>query len=134
MARTTRKKGAAIGNRSLVALGLIGLLGVAALVVWRRTLAVAENREVRALEEKKRDLVSMRTTLERDLVEATSRQKIVPAAEKRLGMHVATELEVRNLPSRASRENAIRENALRDSALRDTASADTLSLHPLVRE
>lgn len=134
MARTTRKKGAAIGNRSLVALGLIGLLGVAALVVWRRTLAVAENREVRALEEKKRDLVSMRTTLERDLVEATSRQKIVPAAEKRLGMHVATELEVRNLPSRASRENSIRENALRDSALRDTASADTLSLQPLVRE
>lgn len=134
MARTTRKKGAAIGNRSLVALGLIGLLGVAALVVWRRTLAVAENREVRALEEKKRDLVSQRTTLERDLVEATSRQKIVPAAEKRLGMHVATELEVRNLPSRASRENAIRENAVRDSALRDTTSADTLSLQSSVRQ
>ena len=101
MARTAaRRKRLPIGSRTLIALGLASLLGVSALVIWRRALAVAENSEVRSLEERKRELISMRTTLERDLVEATSRQRIVPAAEKRLGMHVATELEVRHLPSR----------------------------------
>lgn len=129
MARAaSRKKRAPIGARTLVALGLVGLLGVAALVVWRRALAVAENRVVRSLEEKKRELISMRTTLERDLVEVTSRQRIVPAAEKRLGMHVATELEVRNLPPPATRENA-----QRDSALRDTLVIDTLARTVAVR-
>lgn len=129
MARAaSRKKRTPIGARTLVALGLVCLLGVAALVVWRRTLAVAENRVVRSLEEKKRELISMRTTLERDLVEATSRQRIVPAAEKRLGMHVATELEVRNLPSAS-----MREAAARDSALRDTVVIDTLARTVAVR-
>ena len=124
MARAaTRKKSAPIGTRTMVAVALASLLGVAALVVWRRTLAVAENRVVRSLEEKKRELISMRTTLERDLVEATSRQRIVPAAEKRLGMHVATELEVRNLPSRAERESVLRDSAVRDSVVIDTLPA-----------
>lgn len=128
MARAaTRKKRAPIGRRTLVAVALASLLGVAALVVWRRTLAVAENRVVRGLEERKRELISMRTTLERDLVEATSRQRIVPAAEKRLGMHVATELEVRNLPSRAERETALRDTAVRDTAVIDTLAAGLAS-------
>jgi|GEM_PF-968308 len=128
MARTTaRKKRAPVGMRTLVALGLASLLSVSALVIWRRAIAVAENREVRSLEEKKRELLSMRTALERDLVEATSRQRIVPAAEKRLGMHVATELEVRNLPSAAIRENVQGETAPRDRASRDTVVVDTLA-------
>lgn len=101
----------------MIALSLVGLLCIAALVVWRRMTAVAENRVVRALETKKRELVSQRTALERDLVDATSRARIVPAAEKRLGMHVATELEVRNLTA----------PNLRDSIVRDTVTSDTLS-------
>ncbi|MBC8088105.1 MAG: hypothetical protein H7Z40_12625 [Phycisphaerae bacterium] len=126
MARAAaRKKRAPIGSRTLVALGLAGLLGVSALVIWRRAIAVAENREVRSLEEKKRELISLRTTLERDLVEATSRQRIVPAAEKRLGMHVATELEVRNLPSASLRDAG--DSVVRDSAARDTFVVDTLA-------
>jgi cell division protein FtsL len=132
MARAAaRKKRTPIGSRTLVALGLVSLLSVAALVVWRRAIAVAENREVRSLEEKKRELISLRTTLERDLVEATSRQRIVPAAEKRLGMHVATELEVRNLPSQAMRESALRDSAIRDTVIRDTVIRDTLATDTL---
>ena len=100
---STRKRRPPIRGRTIVAVSLLGLLGIAALVVWRRTVAVAENRVVRTLETQKRELISVRTTLERDLVEATSRARIVPAAERRLGMHVASELEVRNLPLQGGR-------------------------------
>lgn len=134
MARAAaRKKRTPIGSRTLVALGLAGLLGVSALVIWRRAIAVAENREVRSLQERKRELISIRTTLERDLVEATGRQRIVQAAEKRLGMHVATELEVRNLPSPSMRENVQGESVVRDSASRDTLMVDTLVRNVVAR-
>lgn len=119
MARAaSRKSSSPISSRAIVALSLAGLLSIAALVVWRRTIAVAENRVVRGLETRKRELISLRTTLERDINDATSRSRIVPAAERRLGMHVATELEVRNLPPRS----------LRDSAASDSASTDTLAV------
>lgn len=100
---STRKRRTPVRGRTIVAITLVGLLSIAALVVWRRTVAVAENRVVRTLETQKRELLSLRTTLERDLVDATSRARIVPAAERRLGMHVATELEVRNLPPQGAR-------------------------------
>lgn len=116
MARAaSRKSRSPLSGRALVALTLVGLLSIAALVVWRRTIAVAENRVVRGLETRKRELISLRTTLERDINDATSRARIVPAAERRLGMHVATELEVRNLPPQS----------LRDSVATDSASVDT---------
>ena len=119
MARAASRKSASpIGRRSIVALTLVGLLGIAAIVIWRLTIAVAENRVVRELQTKKRELISLRTTLERDINEASSRARIVPAAERRLGMHVATELEVRNLPV----------TALRDSVVVDTATADTTAV------
>lgn len=79
-------------------------------------ISVAENRVVRDLEARKRELTSMRTSLENDINEASSFARIVPAAERRLGMHVATELEVRNLPQGA-----------RDSVASDSVKTDTLS-------
>jgi len=119
MARAaSRKSSSPLSGRAIVALSLVGLLSIAALVVWRRTIAVAENRVVRGLETRKRELLSLRTTLERDINDATSRSRIVPAAERRLGMHVATELEVRNLAPRS----------LRDSVARDGVSTDTLAI------
>lgn len=116
-----RKSRTPIGGRTLVALSLVGLLGIAAIVVWRRTKAVAENRVVRALETRKRELLSLKTTLERDIVDASSRARIVPAAERRLGMHVATELEVRNLPPQSARELIAGDSALHDTTVRDTS-------------
>ncbi|MEP6833215.1 MAG: hypothetical protein ABJB74_07460 [Gemmatimonas sp.] len=114
--RKSRTPHKPISGRVIVALSLMGLLSIAALVVWRRTIAVAENRVVRALESRKRELVSARTTLENDINEASSRSHIVPAAERRLGMHVATELEVRNLPLPGTQ---------RDSVVADTSFTDT---------
>lgn len=122
MARATaRKSRTPVGGRTLVALSLVSLLGIAALVVWRRTIAVAENRVVRTLEARKRELLSLKTTLERDIVDASSRARIVPAAERRLGMHVATELEVRNLPPQSARDVIAGDSAVRDTMLRDTS-------------
>ena len=119
MARAaSRTSSLPLSGRAIVALSLVGLLSIAALVVWRRTIAVAENRVVRGLEARKRELISLRTTLERDINDATSRSRIVPAAERRLGMHVATELEVRNLAPRG----------VRDSVTTDSASTDTLAV------
>ena len=104
----------------MVAFSLVGLLSIAALVVWRRTIAVAENRVVRGLETRKRELISLRTTLENDINDATSRSRIVLAAERRLGMHVATELEVRNLAPQGAR----------DSVAGDSTLIDTLAVKP----
>ncbi|MEO7360713.1 MAG: hypothetical protein ABI120_10310 [Gemmatimonadaceae bacterium] len=122
MARAvSRKSRTPIGSRTLIALSLVSMLGIAAIVVWRRTIAVAENRVVRALETKKRELLSQKTTLERDIVDASSRSRIVPAAERRLGMHVATELEVRNLPPRSARELMAGDSVSADTLMRDIA-------------
>lgn len=122
MARAaTRKSRTPVGARTLVALALVSLLSIAAIVVWRRTIAVAENRVVRTLEARKRELLSLKTTLERDIVDASSRARIVPAAERRLGMHVASELEVRNLPPQSSREILAGDSAAHDTTRRDTS-------------
>jgi hypothetical protein len=115
MPRQTRKTRTPMSGRAKVALTLVSLLSIAAVVVWRRSISVAENRVVRTLETRRRVLISLRTSLERDMNDAMSRARIVPAAERRLGMHVATELEVMNLPV----------PSMRDSIVADTASGDT---------
>lgn len=121
MARAaSRKARSPLSGRAIVALSLVGLLSIAALVVGRRMIAVAENRVVRDLEARKRELISMRTALETDINEASSFARIVPAAERRLGMHVATELEVRNLLPQGAR----------DSVASDSVKADTLMPGP----
>ena len=118
----------------MIALSLVGLLGIAALVVWRRTIAVAENRVVRGLETRKRELISLRTTLERDINDATSRGRIVPAAERRLGMHVATELEVRNLAPRNVRDSVPGDSAPTDQlAVKIGGSAEMIANRTLAR-
>ncbi len=95
MARAKARK--PFNGRTLVALSLAGLVGIAAIVVWRRTRAVAEAQFIRELTAEKRSLISQRATLQTEISIYSNRAHIVAAAEKRLGMHVATELEVRNL-------------------------------------
>ena len=92
-----RKRQREYKGRTLVAIGLVLFVSVALVVVWRRSLGVADAREMRTLEREKRALVSERTTLERALREASSRSRVVSAAEKRLGLHVATEAQTRSL-------------------------------------
>jgi hypothetical protein len=104
VARRTKRR---IGGRTYVALSLISLLGIAAIVVWRRSLAMGEAKVVRDLTNEKRTLLSQKTSLQRDLREAMKRARIVSAAEQRLGMHVATELEVRNLPAPGAAKDSV---------------------------
>jgi cell division protein FtsL len=94
MATRARKRGPLKG-RALVAIGLALFVTVAVLVVWRRSLGAATEHEMRKLRQEKRALESQKITLDRELRDAISRNRIVPAAEKRLGLHVAAEGQLR---------------------------------------
>ena len=104
--KTTRRTKRRFGTRTYVAFSLVGLLGIAAVVIWRRSLAMGEAKQVRDLTSEKRTLLSQKTSLQRDLREAMKRARIVSAAEQRLGMHVATEFEVRNLPAQSAAKDS----------------------------
>lgn len=94
---TARRKPRVYKGRTLVLIGLLLFVSIALVVVWRRSMGVATAREMRLLERDKRALLSERTTLERALREASSRSRVVAAAEKRLGLHVATEAQTRSI-------------------------------------
>ena len=79
----------------MVALGLIVFLMLAAAVVWRRSTGVATAREIQRMEAESVEIRSQRATLEGDLRRARSRARVVGEAERRLGMHVATEAQTR---------------------------------------
>ncbi len=82
-------------GRTTFALGLALFMSVTALVIWRRSTGVALIREGAALEKQLAALRSDRALLERNLRDAMSRQRVVPEAERTLGMHVATEAQTR---------------------------------------
>lgn len=81
----------------LVTLSLTTFVGVAGLVVWRRSVGVASAREMRRMDAERRALRSELITLNNDLRRAISRRAVVQEAGDRLGMHVASEAEQRIL-------------------------------------
>ena len=84
-------------GRTRVALGLLAFLAISTVVVWRRALGVSTARQIVKLETERRALESARTALTQDLGDAASRGQVVAQAQKRLGMHVAAESQVRFL-------------------------------------
>ena len=76
---------------------LSGFLLVAVLIVWRRSQGVGTARDMRRMEVERRALNAEVVTLNNDVRRATSRRVIMREAERRLGMHVATETEQRLL-------------------------------------
>jgi hypothetical protein len=96
MARTRRTK-SALKGRSIVAISLGLFVVVTAIVVWRRSVGVGTARDMQRMETERRALRSERVTLENDLRRAMSRRQVVQEAERRLGMHVATESQTRFL-------------------------------------
>ncbi|HEY0932060.1 MAG TPA: hypothetical protein VGE27_19240 [Gemmatimonas sp.] len=96
MARARRTK-SALKGRSIVAISLGLFVAVTAIVVWRRSVGVGTAREMQRMEAERRALRSERITLENELRRATSRRQVVQEAERRLGMHVATESQTRFL-------------------------------------
>ena len=95
MARTAR------WSMRRLAWALLGFLMIAGTVVWRRSQGVATARAMRQMDAERRALRAELVTLTNDLRRARSRRTVVQEAERRLGMHVATEAEQRLLVSGA---------------------------------
>lgn len=75
-------------GRSQVALLLVAFVVVSVVVIWRRGTGVVQARELRDLQRARQELLVERARLERDIRDASSRARLVPLAERRLGMHV----------------------------------------------
>jgi hypothetical protein len=93
----TRRRGPLRG-RALVVIGLSAFVVVTAVVVWRRSVGVATALEVGRMETERRRLLSQLVTLANDRRRAVSRTSVIREAERRLGLHVATESQTRTLP------------------------------------
>ncbi len=93
----SRRKQAPRGRprgRSIVALGLLAFVLVAAAVIWRRTYGLAHARELQALDVRRRQLEGERASLQSAVRLAASRGRIGTAAEQRLGMRVPSDTQV----------------------------------------
>jgi cell division protein FtsL len=89
MARTVARSG-----RLRFALVLLGFVAVASVIVLRRTYGIAAAREIQAMETRRAGLDAERARLEADIRIASSRARLQPIAERRLGMHVPSEDQV----------------------------------------
>jgi hypothetical protein len=109
-------------GRAWVAIGLCAFMVVASLVVWRRSVGVATARDMRRLSDRQRALLSEKTTLERDIRSAMSRGRVIGEAQRRLGLHVATDAQTRMLS-----DSMLADPVRPDTGSANTASADSAS-------
>ena len=97
VARGGRAAGPGRG-RSLVALVLLGFVLVATGVIWRRSYGIARARELDALQRRRAALEARKASLEGQIRELSSRARLAPIAEQRLGMHIPSDSQVVILP------------------------------------
>ncbi|MCE2900207.1 MAG: hypothetical protein ACK6DP_17670 [Gemmatimonas sp.] len=100
MAATRTRRALARGQlkgRAMVAIGLGVFVLVAVAAVWRRSTGHATERAMDRLRLEQRALHAEQQGLENELRRLTSRRTVVEQAERRLGMHVATETQTRLL-------------------------------------
>ena len=96
----TRRVGGKSGGRrgprglSLVALVLLGFVLVATGVIWRRSYGIARARELDALERQRTSLEARKARLESEIRELSSRARLAPVAERRLGMRIPSDSQV----------------------------------------
>jgi cell division protein FtsL len=100
--RARRRGGGRLRGRAVVALALLGFVLVASGVIWRRSVGIAQARELRELDRRRAQLAAERTALESDVRTAASRARIAPIAESRLGMRVPADTQVVFLPRGAA--------------------------------
>ncbi len=67
-------------------------------VVWRRSIGISEASSIQELDKRRSDLEGERAHLESALRDLTSRQRLGPLVEQRLGMHIPQGREVVILP------------------------------------
>lgn len=83
---------------------LLGTFVVVTLtVVWRRSIGISESRTIQQLDRRRSELTGERARLESELRDLTSRQRLGPVVEQRLGMHVPAGRQVVILSRQAKR-------------------------------
>lgn len=95
----------ALRGRTLVALVLGAFVLVTLSIVWRRTIGIGESEQLAALDAKRVDLEGERARLESEIRDASARQTLGEAVERRLGMHIPTDKQVVILPRERQDEN-----------------------------
>ena len=116
--RTTRRSPRGpLKGRAWIAIGLGVFLVVTSIVVWRRGEGASAVREMGRLANRQRALISEKTTLDRDIRSAMSRSRVIGEAERRLGLHVATDAQTRMLS----------DSMLADPVRPDTTASDAAS-------
>jgi cell division protein FtsL len=88
-----KKRGLKVGGW-MIAGGLVGFVLIAAAVVARRSYGHREGSTITALQKKEADLESEKTRLSALIRDGSSRSRIVPLAENRLGMHAPSETQI----------------------------------------
>ena len=89
-------------GRTLVGVVLAAFVLVALSIVWRRTIGIGQSEKLAQLDAKRVELEGERARLEGEIRDASARQTLGVAAERRLGMHVPSDQQVVILP-RATR-------------------------------
>jgi len=78
-------------GRSLIFLALLGFFVVATGVIWRRSVGIAQSTALRELEERRSELEAQEAALEGAIRDASSRARLAPIAEDRLGLRIPPE-------------------------------------------
>jgi len=97
------KRSVGIRGRSVVGLVLGGFIVVTLTVVWRRSVGISEARAIQQLDRSRSNLEGERARLESELRDLSSRQRLGPVVEQRLGMHVPAGRQVVILSRRTKR-------------------------------
>jgi hypothetical protein len=117
--RTTRRSlRGPLKGRAWIAIGLGVFLAVASIVVWRRGVGASTVREMSRLSNRQRALIAEKTTLDRDIRSAMARSRVITEAERRLGLHVATDAQTRMLSDSMLADPVRGDTAVSDSASR----------------
>jgi cell division protein FtsL len=85
-------------GRTVIFLALLGFFVVAMGVIMRRSLGIQQAREIRELEERRSALEAQEAALEGAIRDASSRARLAPIAEQKLGLRVPPESLVIILP------------------------------------
>ncbi len=100
------KRRVGIRGRWIVAALLVGFVITTAAVIARRSYGDTQARTMSGLESRLRQLRNERVRLEAEIRDGSSRARLIPIAEARLGMHVPADTEVVILPRRVRRSGS----------------------------
>lgn len=95
----------AVKGRWIVGAILVGFVLTTAAVVARRSYGDANARQMSGMEARLRQLRNDRVRLDAEIRDASSRGRLIPIAESRLGMHVPADTQVVILPRQTRRSD-----------------------------